>query len=277
MAESYLKEIHLPSRGKLYNGQIPDGVVSIEPLGTREEKLFSAGSSSASLILNKIFESCVVCPIDHLKLILGDRLYLLLQLRSITYGRQYDYSYQCDNCKKKSYDLVDLDSLQIKAPKDVEDPSKFDIKLPILGNTVSMRLLTGEDEEKVQRYVSQVAAKSRGQSTDTEYIYRLARRIDAIDGGAVGIREAMEFVEKLKGADSLAIRDAIVDNDIGPDIEVSPTCKNCGFENDPFVLPLDVEFFRPRKRGTKSRDYLATAEHIDAAKTGNVERHTDDA
>jgi hypothetical protein len=271
MAESYLKEIKLPSRGKLYAGQIPDGVISIEPLGTREEKLFSAGVSSGNLILNKIFESCVTCPIDHLKLVLGDRLFILLQLRSITYGRQYDYSYQCDSCRKKAFGVADLDSLVIKEPKDVEDPSKFEVKLPLLKNELVLRLLTGEDEEKIQRYVTQVTAKSRGQASDTEYIYRLARRIDTINGETVGIREAMEFVENLKGADSLAIRDAMVDNDIGPDIDVTPACNHCGFEDDSFTLPLEVEFFRPRKRGTKPGEYLAAAERIDAAKSSFVE------
>lgn len=277
MAESYLKEVQLPSRGKLYNGEIPDGMIALEPLGTREEKLFSAGSNSGSLIINKIFDACVTSPVNHQKLILGDRLFVLLQLRSITYGRQYDYSFQCDNCKKKSYAHLDLDNLPVRLPDDVDDPTKFDVKLPLLGNTVTLRLLTGEDEEKITRYVNQIAAKSRGQAADTEYIYRLARRFEAVDGEAVGIREAMELVEKLKGQDSLAIRDAIDDHDIGPDISVTPTCQNCGYESEAFTMPMDSEFFRPRKRSPKPGDYLAAAERLDAPQSGSVARSRDDA
>jgi hypothetical protein len=270
MSEAYLKEVTLPSQGKLYGGQVPDGLVSIEPMGTREEKLFSAGAGSGLTIINKVFDTCVVCPIEHNKLILGDRLFLLLQIRSVTYGNQYDYSYRCDECRKKAYGSISLDSLVIKGPRNVENPDKFDVTLPLLKNTVSLRLLTGEDEDRIKRYVAQVSAKSRGQSSDTEYIYALARRIDAIDGEDIGIREAMEFVEKLKGADSLALRDSLIENDIGPDISVTPTCNNCGFENEEFTLPMDVEFFRPRKRSSRSTDHIATAESIDVAPRGNV-------
>lgn len=278
MAESYLKEVQLPSRGKLYGGEIPDGIIALEPLGTREEKLFSAGSNSGSLIVNKIFEACVTCPIDHQKLILGDRLFILLQLRSITYGRQYDYSYQCDNCKKKAYGFLDLDSLPVRTPKEeIEDASKFTVKLPLLGHTLTLRLLTGEDEDKITRYVNQITAKSRGQAADIEYIYRLARRFDQVDGEAIGIREAMDLVERLKGQDSLALRDAIIENDIGPDIEVTPTCQNCGFESEAFTMPLDSEFFRPRRRSAKPGEYLAAAERIDAPQARNVVRSRDDA
>lgn len=265
MSEAYLKEVELPSKGKFYGGQIPEGLVTIEPMGTREEKLFSAGAESGSRIVSKIFDSCVTCPINHLDLVLGDRLFLLLQVRSISYGRNYEYPFKCDECGRKSYGNVDLDSIPIRHPSPEDaDPSKFNVKLPILGNELRLRLLTGRDEEKISRYAQQINAKTRGRDSNVGYIYRLARRVEQIDEEDVGIREAMEFVEKLKGEDSLQLRDEIIAHDVGPEIDVEPMCQHCGFPNGPFVLPFESEFFRPRRSRAKSDEHLRTAEVVDA-------------
>jgi hypothetical protein len=271
MSESYLKELQLPSKGKLYDGQIPDGLVSIEPLGTREEKLYSSGESNGLAILDKIFDACLSCPMDHQKLILGDRLFIFLQLRSITYGKDYDFSFRCESCRKKSFMSIDLDKLPVKFARDVEDPLRFEVPLPLMKDKLVLRLLTGEDEQKIRQYAKQVIAKTKGLAADTEYIYRLARRLETVNGQTLGIREAMEYIEQLKGRDSLAIRDAVADFDVGPDIGVSPTCKLCGYDNDEIMLPLGSEFFRPRRRSPNARDDLAAAEHVDAAANRVVE------
>lgn len=267
MGEAYLKEVQLPSLGKLYGGEIPEGYVTIEPMGTKEEKLFSAGAQTGIQVISKIFDSCVSCPVDHQELVLGDRMFLLLQIRAVSYGREYEYPFKCDECTKKSYGLIDLDNMPLRHPKDdnKEDPSKFVVKLPVLGNELGLRLLIGRDEESIQRYVQQMTARTRGRGSDVEYIYRLARRIDTIDGQQVGIREAMEFVETIKGEDSLHLRDEISDHDVGPELEVEPTCSHCGFPNGPFAMPFDSEFFRPRRRRSRPDEHLRAAEAVDAA------------
>lgn len=269
MSEAYLKEIQLPSRGKFYGGQIPEGYISVEPLGTKDEKLFSAGPDSGAEVINKIYDSCVSCPIDHRDLVLGDRLFILFQLRSISYGSRYDYPFRCEECGTKSWGSIDLDKVPLIEPSgELEDLSKFSVHLPILGKDLVLRLLTGRDEEKIRRYSQQINARTKGQSANVEYIYRLARRVESLDGEPVGIREAMEFVETLKGEDSLALRDAIIDHDVGPSMEVEPNCQSCGFPNGPFVLPIGPEFFRPRRRRTRSDEHLRAAEAVDAPQVG---------
>ena len=235
-------------------------------MGTKEEKLFSAGIQSGSLIISSIFESCLKCPIDPQDLILGDRMFILLQIRSVSYGRTYEYPFKCEECQKKSYGALDLDSIPLRHPANDVQSSSFTIKLPILGNSLTLRLLTGRDEEKIQRYVKQITARTRGKGASVEYIYRLARRVEAIDGSEVGIREAMEFVESLKGQDSLHLRDELVNHDVGPELEVSPDCQHCGFPNGPFAMPFEAEFFRPRRRSARPDEHLRTAEAVDAFK-----------
>jgi len=267
MSEAYLKEIQLPSSGKFYGGQIPDGMISIEPLGTKEEKLFASGAETSLKVLDAIFDSCVTCPIDHRDLVLGDRMHLLVQLRCISYGSSYEYPFRCSECGKRSWGSTDLNNLHVRTPQgEDDDPSRFAVKLPVLGTELQLRLLTGRDEEKIQRYIQQLNAKTRGKSSEVEFIYRLARRIESIDGNeAVGIREAMEFVEGIKGLDSLHLRDEIQEHDVGPELEVEDACNYCGFLNGPMPMPIDTEFFRPRRRSARTYDHLGAAEALDAS------------
>lgn len=264
MSEAYLKEIQLPSKGLLYEGKVPDGLVTIEPMGTREEKLFSAGDASGSAIIGKVIKACTKLDMDHEDLIVGDRLFLLLHIRMISYGNEYVYPYRCSHCRKRSVGKLNLAELQIKYA-DEENKGTYEVELPVLGHRVTMRQLTGTDEQKVRKYGSRMTKVRSGNVDDVKYVYRLARMVELIDGEQVGIKEAIELIESLKGIDSLELRDAIEDNGIGPMLDVNPTCSNCGFENGPMPMPWDSEFFRPRRRRTRSEDYIEAATYVDAA------------
>ena len=256
MSEDYLQEVTLPSSGQFYDGRIPDGLVSIEPMGTREEKLFSTGASGGAVI-NRLFDSCVTVSIPHLDLVLGDRLFLLLQIRAISYGDEYTFPFRCSECRTKSWGSISIPKIPIRIPKE-GSTSVFSVQLPILGNTLEMRLLTGKDEESIENYSKQFKRRRKNVG-DVEYIYRLARRFESIDGNTIGIKEAMQFVEKLKGKDSLYLRDEIDDHDVGPELDVEPECGECGYANGPFSMPFESEFFRPRRRSSgASDDYAST-------------------
>lgn len=268
MAEEFLKDVTLPSRGQFYGDKLPGGVVSIEPLGTREEKLFA--TNRAAQLIDKIFEKCVRCePLSHTELVLGDRLFLLLQLRVISYGENYQFPFRCSECGAKSYGDVNLDTLPVKTAAD-RATGLFTVELPLCGSTVEMRLLTGQDEIQIRKYAAQINQKSRGKDVGSEHVYRLARRINKIDGEDVGIRETMEFVESLKGKDSLRIKDAIDDNEVGPELEVEPECHSCGFSNE-LVLPFEAEFFRPRRRRAGDHDPVRTAEALASSRRDHSE------
>lgn len=260
MSEAYIREVELPSKGQFYEGKVPGGIVTLEPMGTREEKLFSSGSSS---VVNKVFDQCLTLPdgIRHTALVLGDRLYILLQLRSISYGDDYTYPFRCTECGEKSYATLNISEIPVKYASEGSSEI-FPVHLPLMDVQLEVRLLTGQDEEKVQAYVKQLSKKFK-QAVTVEYTYRLARRIETIDGEPVGIREAMDLVEKIKGKDSLVLRDAIEENDVGPEVEVEPECPNCSYPNEPIALPLQAEFFRPRRRSPKPDEHIRAAEAID--------------
>ncbi len=269
MPISYLQEVTLPSNGQFYDGKIPGGTVQVEPMGTREEKLFSSGEASGSSILDKLFSTCVKSPIPSLDLVLGDRLFLLLKIREVSYGDDYLYTFYCDECRSRSAATVNLSSLRILHPM-VGSDGTFEVRLPLTGVQVKLRLLTGQDEEKVKQYARQLRTKQTVNVEGVEYVYRLARRIVSIDGKEdISIREAMEFVESLKGMDSVAVKDALDENEVGPDLEVSPIC-HCGYAVEPMTLPMTKEFFRPRRRSASTGDYLSAAEALDPPSARDV-------
>jgi len=90
---------------------------------------------------------------------------------------------------------------------------------------------------------------------DPAYIYSMCRGMLTIDGVEVDLDQAFEFVRALPGADTLVLRDAIDDHDVGPELEIDFTCEKCGhywFNK----LPMDADFFRPgvakRRRASRS-------------------------
>jgi len=266
---SYAQEVVLPSNGYLYDGKIPDGRVLVEPMGTKEEKLIAAGSGGPAII-KRIFDACVQCPIPHEELVLGDRLFLLLKIREVTYGDEYRISFRCDECGAKNSAVIKLSELEVKRAT-ASTTSSFSVTLPLTNREIKLRLLTGRDEEKVAQYVSGLKKRTtHGAAEQAEYIYRLARRIDEIDGQAIGVSEAIQFIEELKGRDSIAMRDAINDNDVGPLLEAAPVCEQCEYQSDTTPLAITAEFFRPRRHRSGDYDYIGAAEALDAADKRNV-------
>ncbi|MCG8433063.1 MAG: hypothetical protein MJA83_03400 [Gammaproteobacteria bacterium] len=267
MAEEYLQEVELPSKGRYYGDSVPDGVVAIEPLGTREDKLL-ASAKEGNAVLDKIFDNCVTCPIPHVNLLVGDRLHLLIRLRSISYGSSYYFHYRCPSCRKTVEGHVNLDKLDIKEVSDDVDPGSdpsFEVTLPLKGDTVRIRLMTALDEDKIQQYIRRLKKTAPDMDPSSqEYVYRLARRLTEINGEPAGIRQAIEYVESIKGKDSLEIQYAIEENEVGPVTEVEPTCSNCGYEAPPFPMPIAGEFFRPARRRSRPGAHIKTAEAVDA-------------
>jgi hypothetical protein len=266
ISETYLKQIQLPSRGLFYGDKVPDGLVTVIPMGTEQEKLFAA-RRDGSAIISKIIEDCLTAPIPHLELLTGDLTWVLLNIRAVSKGSNYEYSFSCGNCGTKSLQKVDLLDLPIKGPPEgfnLESDYPFSVQLPMLGKTLGIRLMTGKDQDAVDRYRQQVARHNPSNADEAAYMYKFARRIALIDGVKPGIQEALRFVPTIRGQDLQAIYDTIEDNEIGPDIEVTPKCQACGYVNDPEDLPVRDSFFHPTKRRRSSNgDYIRAAVALD--------------
>jgi hypothetical protein len=239
-------EIKLPSRGILYEGKIPDGILHLVPMTTKEEKALASVRGSSITPVDTVLRNCIVdCPIPPDELLTSDRFYILVRLRAESYGRNYDFLVKCPDCRTQFRHSIDLvDGLEIKyMDDDVSEP--FIIDLPVSGAKLSCRLLRGKDEKAIIRYTEQVMSKSPLEG-DPSYTYRLAKHIVAIDDKTVDVTTALSFVESLTAKDSLKIRNTVDEKDSGVITDLTIDCPRCSSLIE-MPLPFTAQFFRPRR------------------------------
>lgn len=246
-----VKTVTLPSQGLLYEGAIPDGQVRIAAFTTREEKVFAGSGGSQQSKLDQVFENCVDLPqgFRAQDLTLPDRLFLLVQIRALSYGEDYSFQYRCESCDEQAtYRKNLLTDLPLKEiPEGFAEP--VDVHLPVSGKTLGIRLLRGRDEAAIAKYAKKVVQRTGAPDGDPAYFMRLAKHIVTVDGEPIGGQgEAIALVQSLEGPDSLALRDAIDDINFGYQFALDLECPACGWEQEEVVMPITVAFFRPRRR-----------------------------
>lgn len=244
----YARDLILPTKGIFYEGKVPEGKVSLEPMGTKEEKMLSAGrAGNVESMLDRVFRTTLECPIPSHDLKTVDRFFVLIKLRVMSYGPEYHFTYKCEDCNQKVSGIINLDKMEITyADEDMQEP--FEVTLPLTGDTIQWKLLTGNDETTIRRSADRMHQKGRAKGGDPAYILRLCQHIVSINEEEKNIGDLTKYVESLKGQDSLAFRDAIEGgNEIGVNLLIVSHCTypQCGWPTE-IVLPFGPEFFRPR-------------------------------
>lgn len=244
-ASKYETTVSLPSKGLLYT-DIPEEI-TLRTITTNDEKMLY-GSTSGNTF-SKVLSGCIVAPegIDVGDLLPFDEQFLMLKLRTHTYGSMYSVQGTCPECGHKHVFEVNLDEFPVYTlDESFKEPLEF--TLPQCGNKVSVRLLRNRDYDSIRSQARKIAKRTGANSKELEYLYRMARYIRAIDGEAVDEGKAQNFVEKLTGGDSAYFWWKI-DEEVkcGVDTLSEVVCPNCGEEYDvPFAITS--EFFRPRFR-----------------------------
>ena len=170
------KEVTLPSRGKFYGGKLPGGSVTLRPIKVAEEKLL-AGSGNKMALADKVLQRCILSPCIPLRdMILTDKFYLLLVLRNISYGPEYQFQVKCSTCStqfKRSITLPEGLGLKMAVDTDMEP---FDVTLPQSAKVVSLRFMRGSDEEETEAFIKGLPA-AKSDEGDPAYEFKLSRYI----------------------------------------------------------------------------------------------------
>lgn len=238
----YETTVTLPSKGLIYGGKIP-AEISLRGMTTRDEKILYA--SQGNNVFHKILKSCITDPkdIDINQLISSDELFLVLQLRMITYGPEYKVDAKCPECGETHTYKVMLNELDVNYLDDnFKEP--FDVTLPRSGHVLSLRLLRNEDSDFVDRYSKKFAKQFGLNVNEVDFTARIAKYIKKIDNRDVDFETAIDFVDNLMSRDTAEIRSALSKILVGVDTRVTVTCQSCG-EDFTFSMPLTSEFFRP--------------------------------
>jgi hypothetical protein len=211
-----------------------DGDVTILEMTTKEESIMSKRKKlrDGSAILS-VLQSCTRPDIPLDDLLLPDRYFLMVQIRRITYGDQYNFKARCPSCGETFEASVDLSKLPCK--KLEKEPGHiYELKLPRSGHVLRWKHLRGSDEK-----ILLMARKS----PDDDALVPISLKLHCVSVDGVEAYDP-RFFESLGGMDSSAFRAHILENGCGLDTVLELECAKCEYEFD-LDMPIDVDFFWP--------------------------------
>lgn len=240
---AYESTVLLPSKGILYKEDNIPANITLRGMTTKDEKIMYA--SQGADVFKKILRNCIVSPenIDINRLISADEMFLILQLRMVTFGDKYKVRSTCPHCGSVDEHEISLSDFDIMYLDD-NFTEPINIELPASGDTLSLRLLRNSDTEYVEKYARRFAKQFNQNYKEVMYICRMAKYITAINGKPVDFVDARSYVENMVSLDSAKMQTVINSIIVGVDTIVDHECTSCGELYD-FAMPITSEFFRP--------------------------------
>ncbi len=186
---------------------------------------------------------------DWKKVLLGDRFYVLLQIRALTYGPEYAFSLNCaqEGCRARFDWSLEIGELPVQALSKTsrasfQSDNRFETQLPDAGTRLWFRLLTGEDELKLGRIKKNVPERLLSALLN----YRLVE----IEG--VEQKDRKRFLEELSLKDADFLMGEFDRVDCGVETSIDVECPEC-FSVQEVELPLDASFLLPGQKKTMRR------------------------
>lgn len=215
--------VDLPSECLAYTLEDADMPITVRPMTFEDEKAI-VGAKKHDDPVNLVLQRCVT-NIKVMDLLPMDKLYLIMKLREISYGDDYNTLLLCQECKAENPTTVKLSQLNVNpVPDDFTDP--ITLILPIAQKEIKVRLPRVKDEKLFM---------------DTEQaLDQLWRFVKEIEGHTdKSIISAV--MDKLPLKDVRTILNAIK-SDYGVDTKIKFICKDCGGVSV-VDLPIDANFF----------------------------------
>lgn len=240
---NYTETFKLPSKGRFYDNVGED--ITLRAITTKDEKFIFG--SNGDFALNTIIKNCIMSPagIDIDKLLIQDKHFILVKLRIISYGSDYDIKFDCPECgKRKIPHKVVLDKLGTNFIKDELD-EPFKIVLPQSKDELELKLLRGEDYDIAERKATKLEKKLTEASGDLEFIFRRMQQIVTVNGNTLEPGPKQQYVEEMSGMDSAFIASFFDSIEFGIDDTIQIKCPKCG-EDIEVRMPINEYFFRPK-------------------------------
>jgi hypothetical protein len=226
----------LPSKYKLY----PEGTKILgRPLKVIEvKKLASLTDENAGYIINDILRRTIK-GIDVNNILLADRFYIVLWLRSNTYRDSgYVVQYQCPKCEKETDFHFELKDLEVVYLSDDYNPNK-DIRLKS-GDVIKFKFLTIADEFNLDRF-----KETNSRMQYDEELLSISEMITSINGQKKTLMEKyLWLTEDLSPEDYSYIISYIEKYGMGVKPYINVTCKLCG-GTSPVGMTFRPDFILP--------------------------------
>lgn len=243
--------IPLPSKGLLYpiDHPLADGFIEMKYMTAREEDILTSQNLiKQGVVLDKLFESLIVTPVNYGDIYSGDKNAIMVAARILGYGNEYSVEIE-DPFSDGEKQTVTIDLSQIEH-KEVDyslfenRKNEFDYVLPNSKRTVTFRLMTHQLEKDVQAELKATNKSFIKTGIDKELTTRLKHIILAVDGER-GRAAINHFVDnELFALDSRALRKYM--REMSPDLDMKFTfISNFTGEVKELDIPMDVSFFWP--------------------------------
>ena len=236
--------VDLPSEGKLYPKESPlsSGKIEIKYMTAKEEDILTSQNLiKKGVVIDKLLNSLIVSKgVTADDLFIGDKNAVMVASRILAYGGDYTVEVTNPNTGETQQQTFDLTSCQFKELPDDVDYSKneFKLELPVTKTNITFKLLTGNDEEKINNELKSL--KKIGQQA--EVTTRLKHVITSVNG-ETDRSIVSNFVNTMLSKESLFLRDEVAR--INPDINLTQEVDIDG-ETTTLDIPMTVEFFWPK-------------------------------
>ena len=243
--------VPLPSKGLLYSEEnaLGSGTIEMKYMTAREEDILTSQNLiKQGVVLDKLFESLIVTPINYNDLFIGDKNAIMVAARILGYGKDYvvevDDPFSPGTKQKVTIDLTQIEHKEVDFSLFENRKNEFDFELPLSQRVVTFRLMTHGLEKEVQAEIKSMNKSLVKTGIDRELTTRLKHLIIAVDGES-GRATINNFVDnELFAADSRALRQYI--KSISPDLDLTYTfVSDATGEVKEMEIPMGVSFFWP--------------------------------
>lgn len=232
--------IELPSQGLLYKNK--KSSVKVEYLTAYDENILTSPNLlNSGKVLDVLLERKVKdLGFNHKELLSGDRMAILLYLRTTGLGNEYEQMV-FDSTGNLVTATIDLSSLKTKnLTVKPDEKGEFDFLLPISNKKIKFKLLTQKDEEEIDEIDKKTSEKNGNISTSNSL--RLERSIMEIDGE----RDKLKISHILKNLKILDVRkfNKYV-TEIEPGLNLNVEARTQGGESVDTFLRIGRTFWNP--------------------------------
>ena len=232
--------VTLPSKGLLYPKESPLSKGEIEMrymTAAHEDILTNANYIRQGTVIDKLLKALIVTDIDYNELLVGDKNAILVAARVLGYGKDYNVTY---NGKEYNVDLSQLEDKKVDESLFTAGINDFSFTLPQTGNTITFKILTHGDEQKIEAEIK--GLQKINPNTTTDVTTRLKYIITSINSNrdAKAIRE---FSDTILVQDARALRHYYAK--ITPDVDMRFKPNDENYTGEGIDIPVSLNFFWP--------------------------------
>ena len=236
--------VTLPSKGLLYPKESPlsKGEIEMKYMTAKEEDILTnANYIRQGTVIDKLLQALIVTSIDYNELLVGDKNAILIAARILGYGKDYVIGY---GGTEVSVDLTTLSEKKVNFSLFTSGLNEFTFTLPKSQNTVTFKLLTHGDEQKIDAEIKGMQKINPLGSYDITT--RMKHIITSINGDR-DQKTIREFVDNaLLAPDARSLREYY--SQISPDIDLKYKPEDENYVGEGIDIPISINFFWPDSR-----------------------------